>query len=160
MPQLLKPRDWEPCSATREVTTGRCLKTTAKSSSHCLQLEKVHVQPKRNKYLNKKESHFQYRISCIFLFKGNRRIPMSRVSKEESVILKLNQRPESFKSASVFWHKDEGPDNFKIFDLITTVFMTVKASYRLFSVSGAIVINQVLVETTHIFIYSYKLSQR
>ena len=47
VPQLLSPRAWNLCSATREATAMRLPHTTTKSSPRSLQLEKAHVQQQR-----------------------------------------------------------------------------------------------------------------
>ena len=47
MPQLLKPGNWSPCSATREATAMRSPHTAVKSSPCSPQLEEAHAQQRR-----------------------------------------------------------------------------------------------------------------
>ena len=46
-PQLLSPRDWSLCSATREATTVRGPRTAMKSGPRLPQLEKAPAQKRR-----------------------------------------------------------------------------------------------------------------
>ena len=46
-PQLLSLRDWSLCSATREATIVRGLRTAMKSGSRSLELEKALAQKRR-----------------------------------------------------------------------------------------------------------------
>ena len=53
-PQLLSPRAWSPCSATREATAKRSPHSATKSSPRSLQLQKAHKQQRRpNAAINK-----------------------------------------------------------------------------------------------------------
>ena len=76
VPQLLKPACLDPCSATREATAMRSLRTATKSSPHLVQLEKAHVQQRRpnaakNKLINslkKKATHTATSGPLLWLF--------------------------------------------------------------------------------------------
>ena len=65
-PQLLSLRVWSLCSATREATTVRGLRTAMKSGPHSPQLEKALAQKRRpntakNKLKKKKKKSQSYR---------------------------------------------------------------------------------------------------